>query len=270
MKIEGKIIVDEINERLKTKTTPQKFLAGILAGENSASKSFLVQKKKAAEVLGADFRIYEFPEGIKADSLRKEVLKIASHKTCGGVIIQLPLPGHINAQYILNVVPPNKDIDVLGERALGAFYTGRGVILPPAVGVLNEILKKMPVDLGSSCVAVVGPGQLIGKPISVWLSGKVRELLILDKGSDFGLLKNADLVICGVGVSGLIKKEMLKENAGVIDFGYGKNEEGKISGDLDLNSVEDCLHFYTPTPGGTGPILVAKLLENFYTLNTEE
>ncbi len=270
MKIEGKIIVEEINERLKGGQKPAHFLAGILAGENPASKSFLLQKKKAAEALGVDFRIYEFPENIKADNLRKEVLKIANHRTCGGVIVQLPLPGAINAQYILNAVPPNKDIDVLGERALGAFYTKRGIALPPAVEVVKEILTKVPIDLGNSCVAVVGPGQLIGKPISIWLEGQVRELLVLDKGSDFGLLKNADLVICGVGLPGLIKKDMLKKNAGVIDFGYGKNLQGKISGDLDLDSVDDHLYFYTVTPGGTGPILVAKLLENFYKLNTKK
>ena len=268
MKIDGKIIAGDILSRLKSGPSPKKFLAGILVGDSTASKSFLAQKKKTAEELGVDFRIYEFPGDIKADTLRKEVFKIANHKTCGGIIVQLPLPGHINAQYILNVVPPGKDVDVLGERALGAFYAGRGILLPPSVETVEEILKKVPIDLGSSCVAVVGPGQLIGKPISIWFNGKARELLVLDKGSNFDLLKNADLVICGVGISGLIKKEMLKENAGVIDFGYGKNEEGKTSGDLDLTSVEDYLYFYTITPGGTGPILVAKLLENFYKLNS--
>ena len=269
MKIDGKTISGEILARLKNGRLPQKFLAGILVGVNSASKSFLTQKKKTAEEIGVDFRIYEFPESMSTDVLRKEILKIANHRSCGGVIVQLPLPGQINAQYILNVIPPNKDVDVLGERALGSFYVGRGKASPPSVGTVEEILRKVPIDLSSASVAVVGPGQLIGKPISVWLSGKVKELIVLDKGSDFGLLNSADLVISGVGTAGLIKKDMLKKDGGVIDFGYGKNEQGKISGDLDLDSVEEYLYFYTPTPGGTGPILVSKLLENFYKLNTK-
>lgn len=268
MKIDGKTIANEILNRFKGGIPSGKFLAGILVGDNSSSKSFLAQKKKAAEQLGADFRIYEFPEDIKADNLRKEVLKISNHKTCGGVIVQLPLSGHISAQYILNVIPLNKDVDVLSERALGAFYAGRGVVAPPSVGVVEEIIKKFPIDLSVITVAVIGVGRLVGKPISVWLCGKVRELLVLDKGSDFGLLKNADLVICGTGVSGLIKVEMLKKDVGVIDFGYGKDSEGKTKGDFDILGDEELL-FYTPTPGGTGPILVAKLLENFYKLNNK-
>ena len=270
MKIDGKIIAGEIIERLKSEQGGGKFLAGILVGEDEASKSFLLQKKKTANLLGLDFRIYKFSETISSDALRKEVLKIGNLRTCGGVIIQLPLPGQINAQYILNVVPPTKDVDVLGERTLGALYTGRAKVVPPAVGVVQEILKRIPIDLEGSIVAIVGPGQLIGKPISTWLLGKAKELIILDKGSDFGLLKKADLVVSGSGVAGLIKKELLKEGAGVIDFGYGKDAEGKISGDLDALEAGEHLNFYTPTPGGTGPILVAKILENFYKLNLEK
>jgi methylenetetrahydrofolate dehydrogenase (NADP+)/methenyltetrahydrofolate cyclohydrolase len=143
MKIDGKIIAEEILGRLKRQRTPQKFLAGILVGENIASQKFLEQKKKTATELGADFRIYKFREDISSDELRKEVRKISNRKTCGGVIVQLPLPGHINEQYILNIIPPNKDVDVLGARALGDFYTKRSAVLPPSVGTVEEIIKKL-------------------------------------------------------------------------------------------------------------------------------
>ncbi|MDO8504807.1 MAG: bifunctional 5,10-methylene-tetrahydrofolate dehydrogenase/5,10-methylene-tetrahydrofolate cyclohydrolase, partial [Candidatus Liptonbacteria bacterium] len=189
------------------------------------------------------------------------------------VIVQLPLPGQINAQSVLNAIPPEKDLDVLGERALGAFYAGRGKVLPPAVAAIEEVLKKFPLELSQSAVAVVGPGRLVGKPAVVWLLRKAKEVLVFYRGSDAALLKNADLVILGAGVPGLINAGMLKDGALVLDFGYGKNAEGKISGDLDVLSLT--AHppalvsvSYTPTPGGTGPILVAKILENFYKLNT--
>lgn len=261
-------MASKIVDRLKEQAIPEKFLAGILVGENLASRKFLEQKKNTASESGIDFRIYKLSENISGDNLRKEVLKVANHKTCGGVIVQLPLPGQVNEQYILNAVPPNKDVDVLGARSSGDFYTKRGTILPPAVAVVEEIIKKFPINLEDSVVVVVGAGRLIGRPVASWLIGKAKELIILDKGSDFSSLKKADVIISGAGDPGIIKGEMLKSGAGVIDFGYGKNKEGKTEGDLDLGSDLGHLSFYTPTPGGTGPILVAKILENFYKLNS--
>lgn len=227
--------------------------------------------------------MYKFPPDIKNDELRDEVQKISEHKTCGGVIVQLPLPEHVNAQYILNVIPREKDVDILGERALGAFYADRNPVVPPAVGVVEKILSTFNLQLSTATVAIVGLGPLVGKPISTWLMRKVKGLHLLHRGSDFSLLKNADLVITGVGKAGLIKPEMLKSGAGVIDFGYDTApapsqtnadltqtdaEKGKLVGDLDVSSsLLSSLSFYTPTPGGTGPILVAKVFENFYKLN---
>jgi methylenetetrahydrofolate dehydrogenase (NADP+)/methenyltetrahydrofolate cyclohydrolase len=269
MKIDGQNIAKKIIGNLKLQPVPQKFLAAILIGENPASLNFLKQKEKVAIELGIDFRVYKFPENSTNDFLRKEIGKTALLKKAGGVIIQLPLPENLNRHYILNVIPRGKDIDVLGERALGAFYVGRNQVLPPAVGVVEEILAISHWPLAASKVAVVGLGFLVGRPLAVWLMGKVSELYLLDQDSDLSLLKQADLVISGVGKSGLIKPEMLKKGAGIIDFGYSIDESGKISGDFDSNSLMangQLLNFYTPTPGGAGPILVAKLFENFYTL----
>jgi len=279
--IDGKKIAGEIIDNLKSQPRPERILAAILIGENPASISFLNQKEKIAKELGIDFRIYKFPESIKNDDLREEVNKIALLKKVGGVIVQLPLPEQINKHYILNVIPREKDVDVLGERALGAFYNGRNPVLPPAVGVVQRILEatqKIRIhpnvpnksEILFNKAAIVGLGFLIGKPIATWLIGKVKEIYLLDEGSNFEILKQADLVITGVGKAGLIKPEMLKENASIIDFGYDIIN-GKISGDFDINSLvasDKSLSFYTPTPNGTGPILVAKIFENFYKLNT--
>ncbi|MEE8131765.1 MAG: bifunctional 5,10-methylenetetrahydrofolate dehydrogenase/5,10-methenyltetrahydrofolate cyclohydrolase, partial [Candidatus Paceibacterota bacterium] len=208
--------------------------------------------------------------GFQNDGLREFVLKIALLKNVGGVILQLPLPDNLNRHYILNVIPREKDVDVLGERALGAFYTGRNPVLPPAVGVVDEILKAKNLKLKDSRVAVVGAGFLVGKPIAVWLMDKVKELAVFKRGSDLSELKNFDLVVSGVGQAGIIKPEMLKDGAGIIDFGYSV-KNGKICGDLEtnqlINKLTNQLSFYTPTPGGTGPILVVKIFENFYKLN---
>lgn len=273
MLIDGKTIAAEIIERLKNQSKPKKFFAAFLIGENPASESFVRQKRKAAEALGVDFRTYHLDEKLSSDELRAEIHKVVDGSACGAALVQLPFPGNINGQYVLNAIPAEKDPDVLGERALGAFYAGRNKVLPPAVATVEEILKKFPLDLAASTIAVVGAGKLIGKPVSVWLSGQVKELFVFKEGSDLEDIKKAEIVILGAGVAGLIKPEMLKDGAGVIDFGYSKNSEGKISGDFDYSSLLQPTTnnlqpaFFTPTPGGTGPILVAKLFENFYKLN---
>jgi methylenetetrahydrofolate dehydrogenase (NADP+)/methenyltetrahydrofolate cyclohydrolase len=279
--ISGKVIATEIVNGLKARPAPKKFLGAVLVGDDKSSVSFLKQKEKTAKELGVDFRLYKFPKDIKNDELRDEVGKIASHKTCGGVIVQLPLPEQLNWYYILNAIPREKDVDVLSERSLGAFYVGRGLVLPPAVGTVEEVIENcLPAEASAKAgklkiencsVAIVGLGLLVGRPIANWIMRRAKETILLRSVSDLGLLKNADIVITGVGSAGLITPEMLKDGAGVIDFGYG-TLEGRYSGDLDARHIADHdarISFYTPTPGGTGPLLVAKLFENFYELNKE-
>lgn len=270
MPIDGKKIAKDILGKLKILPVPKKNLAAFLIGDDSASFGFLKQKEKIAKELGVDFRLYKLLGDITNDQARREVRKIAESKSTGGVIVQLPVPEHLNRHYILNAVPREKDVDVLSERSLGALYVGRNPVLPPAVGTLEAILTTNDLQLTTMKVAVVGLGLLIGKPIANFLMGKTEELYLLHEASDLSILKDVDLVISGVGVAGLIKPAMLKNGAGIIDFGYGLSADGKISGDFDSASLVvsgKSLVFYTPTPGGTGPILVAKIFENFYKLN---
>jgi methylenetetrahydrofolate dehydrogenase (NADP+)/methenyltetrahydrofolate cyclohydrolase len=268
--IDGKAIAGEVLNKLKAQPKPKKFLGAVLVGDDKSSVSFLRQKEKTAQELGVDFRLYQFPREIKNDELRREVGKIAAHKTCGGVIVQLPLPEQLNQYYVLNAIPKEKDVDVLSEHALGAFYVGRNSVLPPAVGTVEKIIEQGDLKIENSSVAVVGLGLLVGRPVANWIMRRAKETFLLRSTSDLSLLEQADLVITGVGSAGLIKPDMLKEDAGVIDFGYGM-QDGKYSGDLDAGdeAKNKRLSFYTPTPGGTGPILVAKLFENFYKLNEE-
>jgi len=275
MKIDGRAIAGKILDDLKQKSSPQKFLAVFLVGNDLASENFIKQKGKIAGQLGVDFRIYKIEPPISNDQLKEKMRQIISSKLCGGAVLQLPLPAGLNASYVLNVIPPEKDVDILSERSLGSFYNGRSKILPPPVMVIEEIFKYLNIQTSSlKKVAVVGLGTLVGKPIASWFSGKVPEVFAFDKGSDFSVLENVDIIVLGTGHAGLIKAEMLKKGAGVIDFGYGTDLDGKARGDFDEESLkqtgEDYLNFYTPTPGGTGPILVACLFKNFYSLSSGE
>lgn len=270
-KIDGVKIAEEIIQKLKKQEKPEKILAAILIGENPISLNFLNQKKKIAEELGIDFRIYKFPENIKNDDLRKEAGKIVLLKRVGGTLVQLPLPKHLNRHYILNVIPREKDIDVLGERALGAFYTERNPVLPPAVGVIEEILNSKSYILNSKKVAVIGSGFLIGKPITTWLQNKAAEITIFNEYTKDlkNKLKDVDIVISGAGKQNLFSADNVEKNSLIIDFGCSTDENGKIHGDFNALSSSSNPPFllYTPTPGGVGPILVAKIFENFYKLN---
>jgi len=263
-KISGTEIAQDILANLKTKKPPEKILAAILVGEDPSSVSFIAQKGKEAKELGIDFRVYRFDKDIANDELRRKAGEIAQKKPVGGVIVQLPLPPHINRHYILNSVPREKDVDVLGERALGAFYTGRNLALPGAASVVKEILHRQGYEEFSA--AVVGLGLLVGKPVAHYLMAHANALTLIDEGGDVARVKEADVVVLGAGKAGIVDSPMLKYGALVIDFGYSLSG-GKLRGDFNPEGSESLKGLYTPTPGGTGPILVAKLLENFYALN---
>lgn len=266
MRLDGHAIAAEIISELKKLPKPEKILAAILVGEDPRSESFLKQKEQVAKELGVDFRLYRLNPELGNDGLRQEIRRLVEKKSVGGAIIQLPLPEGINSSYVLNAIPREKDVDVLGERALGAFYNNRNPVFPPAVGTLETILEKVGFNLEQAAVAVVGLGALVGRPISLWLTGRCKELHLLGKNSDLAILSTCDVVISGVGKAGTIKPEMLKKGAGVIDFGYYYLPSGEVSGDFSPEDAEK-LSFYTSTPGGTGPILVAELFRNFYILN---
>jgi len=283
MIIDGKQISKKIIDVLKKRPIPKKFLGVISVGGNSASEKFIQQKKKTAEFLGIDFRVYSFPESIKNDELRKKICIIAKGKTCGGIIIQLPLPTHLNRRRILNSIPKEKDLDVLSESAYKQFLAGMG-LFPPSVSTFREILlhyqflKHLPAQAGVSCetilsvqggFAVVGNGFLVGRPISDYLKSQGKQLVIFDKGDDISQIKDADVVVLGTGIPKIVKETMIKDGALVIDFGCSFID-GKLCGDLlkpTTNNLQPTTFLYTPTPGGTGPILIAKLFENFYKLN---
>ena len=196
------------------------------------------------------------------DEVEGRIQALSHDEQVGGIVLQLPLPKRFNRDAALARIDPKKDVDNL---------TGRAMVEAPTVGVVKEILREVGYAIVDyETIAVVGRGFLVGQPIIAWLKKessnhpqsslhvKVADIETVDLRQ---FLQDADLVITGVGKAGLIQPEWLKAGASVIDFGFPPdfNAEGLALGDSRLA-------FYTPTPGGTGPILVAKLFENFYTL----
>lgn len=261
MIIDGKALARRIIEELKKIPKPEKSIAAVLVGENPASESFLKQKKKVADELGVDFRIVRLDESISEGELAGEIKHLGADKEIGGVLVQLPLPKKFNREAVLAALNPTQDIDALSLEA---------AVAPLAVEVVKDILSDIHYQVEDKVIGVVGRGILIGVPVAEWLFDKCLEVIIFHTGTDLSRIKDCDLIISGAGKAGLIKPATIKAGAGFIDFGFDM-KNGKIAGDLDTSDVKvSGLSFYTPTPGGTGPMLVAEIFKNFYRLNSPD
>lgn len=272
--IDGNRLAQEIIEAARSKVLSIKKklrLASILVGENEAALSFLKQKETAAKEAGIDFRLYRFPEDIATSQLRKRLAEIVHLDQNSGVIVQLPLPQHRNTQYLLNAITPQKDVDCLSERSLGAFLTGRSKILPPSVAALKFLFEKYGIEPKGKTAVIVGAGRLIGRPVALWLIQQEANVIILNEYAQniAEFTKKADILVSGAGKPNLITEDMVPNNGFVFDFGFSK-ENGKIVGDVAFEEVKNKVSLITPVPGGMGPLTVAFLIKNVLTLGTRK
>lgn len=276
--MDGKSLADRIIAELKETYAgfaKKPALAAVVVGADAVIRKFLERKKAVADELGVDFRIYEYSADISTNELRKRIAVIVHEAAPGGIIIQLPLPPHLNRQYILNSVPPEKDVDVLSARAVGDFAVGKSRIAPPVVGAIKALLGEYGIDYKSKHVIVIGAGALVGKPVAAWLANEKVSFTVVDENTPdiSAFTKQADIIITGVGKPGLITGDMIREGAVVIDA--GTSEAGgpstalgasKLVGDVDFDSVNKKASHITPVPGGVGPLTVAMIYKNLLAL----
>ncbi len=265
MIIDGRKIADEIlgelAGKIKNLNKPLQ-LAAVLVGGHPGSRKFLELKKNAAEKTGISFKQYEFAETISTDEFCDEVRKISGDEKNSGVLVELPLPPHIDFQKVLDCIPPEKDVDVLSSASQRKFFGGDFNILPPAAEAVKIIFEKHKINPKGKKTAVFGKGILVGAPISFWLKKLGAKVFEIDEftRNPGDISKLADIVISGVGKSGLITGDMVKKGAAVIDFGR----------DIDFNSVSKKAALVTPPVGGAGPLVVASVLKNLVALNRNQ
>ncbi|MBI2041868.1 MAG: bifunctional 5,10-methylenetetrahydrofolate dehydrogenase/5,10-methenyltetrahydrofolate cyclohydrolase [Candidatus Nealsonbacteria bacterium] len=247
--LDGKKLAEKILESLKKKilrTTGVRKnlkLVAVLVGNDPQSMIFLRQKEKACNFTGVDFQLYQFPENTSQEVLEEKVKEIGGQDN-NGIIVQLPLPKHIDAEKILSLIPAEKDVDALSGKET------KPAILSPVLAGILAILKEYRIDFNGKKIAVVGKGRLVGQPIIDWF--KKHSIEVSDD------IKKADIVISGVGKLGfVIKGDMIKKNAVVVD----------AAGDIDQKSVALKSGYFTPTPGGVGPMTVAMVIKNLLILN---
>lgn len=269
MIIDGKKLADEIKAELKAEAlglNKKIRLAVVKVGNNPVTEKFLEQKKKFGKEIGIDVRIYELSEDITTNKLREKLAEIMHTKKNTGVIVQLPLPEHINTQYILDGVVPEKDPDMLSSKSIGLFASGRSKILPPVVGAINYIFDKNNIDVKGKKVTVIGAGRLVGKPVAAWLINQGATVTVIDENTADPTTHtiDADIIISGVGKPNLITADMVKDGVIAIDCGTSESA-GKLRGDFSPEVAEKA-SFFTPVPGGVGPLTVAMLFKNLVEL----
>lgn len=238
-------------------------LAVVYAGNDPASLSYIKAKEKAAKEIGVDFLFYKFSAQVSEKKVVDLIFNLNKNKKISGIIVQLPLPKHLLKNKILNAIALEKDVDVLSDESRKKFEKGEPAFVPPPAGAVLEFLKIAKKSLEKSTVVVVGRGMLVGEPVAMLLKQKAKKLIICDqKTKDLSMeTKKADILISAVGKPDLIKKEMVKKGAVVIDAGTAKHL-GKIVGDVDFAGVSPKASYITPVPGGVGPVTVAMLLAN--------
>ena len=267
--IDGKAIAAKVEREtakqvaaLKKKGITPK-LAVVLVGEDRPSRLYIKRKKEAAERVGIDFSLHEFPKNISKKDLISAVNKIQKDKQLSGLIIQLPLPERLYTPEVLNAINPAIDVDCLTDNNIGKLVMKTNLIEPPTPWAVIKTLKEINFDLAGKNTTIVGAGALVGKPLAIMLINELASVTTCNSHTKDIKKKclGADVIISAVGKQNLITADMVKKGAVIIDTGI-VYVDGKMRGDVDFANVSKKAGFISPTPGGIGPITVAKLLLN--------
>ncbi|MGL2756464.1 bifunctional methylenetetrahydrofolate dehydrogenase/methenyltetrahydrofolate cyclohydrolase FolD [Helicobacter pylori] len=269
--LDGQALAYDIEKDLKNKiqtitaqTHKSPKLAVILVGKDHASITYVNMKIKACERVGMDFDLKTLQENITEAELLSLIKDYNTDQNISGVLVQLPLPRHIDTKMILEAIDPNKDVDGFHPLNIGKLCTQKESFLPATPMGVMRLLKHYHIEIKGKDVAIIGASNIIGKPLSMLMlnaGASVSVCHILTKDISF-YTQNADIVCVGVGKPDLIKASMLKKGAVVVDIGINHLNDGRIVGDVDFNNAQKVAGFITPVPKGVGPMTIVSLLEN--------
>lgn len=255
-------IANKVKDLSQNGITPS--LAVILVGNDAASQTYVAMKAKACKRVGITSILHEMPYNITQQDLLAIIENLNANAKIDGILVQLPLPKHINTYEILEAIDPCKDVDGFHTQNSGKLHSGlEGFVPATPLGVMM-LLKHFDITIKGKDVCIVGASNIVGKPLSA---------LMLNAGATISIChaftrnisfytKRADIVCVGVGKPNLITQDMIKQGAVVVDIGINRLENGKIVGDVDFDNVSKYCSFITPVPGGVGPMTISSLLQN--------
>ena len=268
--IDGKAISADIKNELKEKVASLKkqgkeiTLAVIQVGNDPASTVYVGNKKKACEYIGINSLAYELPEETTEEKLLDIIKELNSRSDVNGILVQLPLPKHINEDLVIKTIDPSKDVDGFHPQSVGALSIGqKGFVSCTPAGVI-QLLKRSGISIeGKECV-VVGRSNIVGKPMALLLLRENGTVTVChSRTKDLKeVTKRADILVVAIGKPKFINADYVKEGAVVIDVGIHRDENNKLCGDVDFASVEPIASAITPVPGGVGPMTIAMLMNN--------
>ena len=267
--LNGKEVSARIKDELKDKVTELKKdgifpgLAVVLVGNDPASRVYVNSKKKACEFIGIESFEFTLPEDATEQQLLELVYKLNSDKQVNGILVQLPLPKHINEENIINAINPSKDVDAFHPANVGRIMTGNPIFLPCTPAGVMELIHESGIDVkGKECV-VVGRSNIVGKPQAMLLLAEHGTVTICHSRTVNleEVCKRADILVAAVGKPEFVKGNMIKPGAVVIDVGINR-VDGKIVGDVEFSSASEVASAITPVPGGVGPMTIAMLMKN--------
>lgn len=239
-------------------------LAVILAGDDPASAIYVRNKARACERIGVASRVIRLPDDISQEALIEEVEKLNRDDAMHGLLVQLPLPGHIDEEAVLKRVAAGKDVDGFHLENAGALLTGApGTLACTPLGVI-ELLKDAGVKLAGARAVVVGRSNIVGKPTALLLLRENATVTVCHSRTvDLkSITREADVLVAAIGRAGFITRDMVKPGAAVVDVGMNRLPGGELAGDVDFESVREVAGWITPVPGGVGPMTIAMLIRN--------
>ncbi len=268
--LDGKALSQKIKEQVKLEVEELKRahgitpgLAVILVGDDPASHTYVKMKSRACKDVGIYSIVHEMPSDISQKEIEETILLMNKNPNIDGILVQLPLPKHIDTTKILELIDPAKDVDGFHPYNFGRLMQGLDTFAPCTPLGVMELLREYKIDIQGIDVCVVGASNIVGKPMAALLLNRfatvdICHIYTKELGEH---TKRADMVVVGVGKAGLIKEDMVKPGAIVIDIGINK-VNGKIVGDVDFENVSKKASYITPVPGGVGPMTIAMLLKN--------
>ena len=269
--LDGKKLSSKIKEEIKAEVAKLKEthdiipgLAVVLVGDDPASHTYVKMKSRACKEVGIYSIVHEMPSSISQKEIEETIRLMNANPNIDGILVQLPLPKHIDTTKILELIDPAKDVDGFHPYNFGRLMQGLDTFAPCTPLGVMELLKEYKIDVKGLNACVVGASNIVGKPMAALLLNSFATVDICHiYTKDLSAhTKNADIVVVGVGKPNLITADMVKEGAIVIDIGINKLEDGRIVGDVDFENVSKKASFITPVPGGVGPMTIAMLLKN--------
>jgi len=260
-------LVAELNGRITELGNPAVCLATVLVGDDKPSQIYVRNKRRKAEEAGMQSRHVELPGDVSQQELEAAVLGLASDPTVHGILVQLPLPDGLDAERVLDLLPPEKDVDGLTERSMGRLVRGRDGHVPCTPLGVMRLLERYQIATAGRSAVVIGRSTLVGLPQVLLLGRKgcdATPTLAHSRTADLAAVcREADIIVAAAGIAGLVTADFVKPGAAVLDVGISRTADG-IQGDVDFDSVQAVAGAITPMPGGTGPMTIACLLENTF------